>query len=402
MKNFVSMPGRLSRRGFIQSAVAAAAAGPSLLLPAPVLAAAPASPVEGDKSGMPGVAPVGAAGLQRGSKPLVFGHRGASALRPEHTLAAYAKAIADGADYVEPDLCMTRDGVLVARHEAFLSETTDVARHAQFASRKTRKTIDGVAHEGWFVDDFTLAELKQLRAVERIPQFRPGSAQYDGMFQVLTLEEIIDFVAAAAATEGRIIGLVPELKHSTYFASVGLPMEDRFISVLAAHDYTRRNPVEIQSFEVANLKYLRSKLGSRANLRLMQLVIGEDVRPMDVAAAGGKLTFAQMCTPAGLRDIAQYADVVAPPTRSIIPLKKDGSLDAPSSLVDDAHKAGLRVEPWTFRPENRFLAADFRDGKAETARNEAGSVAEMKRYIATGIDGFFTDDPALGRLAVGV
>jgi glycerophosphoryl diester phosphodiesterase len=368
------LPQRLSRRGFIQTA--AAAAGSALLLPASSVLAAPAA------------------------TPLIFGHRGSSALRPEHTLASYAKAIADGADYVEPDLVSTKDGVLVARHEAFLSETTDVASHAEFASRKTRKTIDGETHEGWFVDDFTLAELKTLRAVERIPQYRPGSAQYNGLFQVVTFEEIIDFVAAESATRGRIVGIVPELKHSTYFASVGLPLEDRFLSIIAAHDYTRRNPLQIQSFEVANLKYLRGKLGRRSNLRLMQLVIGEHVRPMDVAAAGGTLTFAQMCTPAGLRDIAQYADVVAPPTRSIIPLKKDGSLDAPSSLVDDAHKAGLRIEPWTFRPENQFLAADFRNGEALTARNEAGSIAEMKRYIATGIDGFFTDDPALGRAAL--
>ena len=388
-----SLPKRLSRRGFIQTA--AVAAGASLMLPASVLAAS-AAPATPDLSGMPGIAPVGA-----GSKtPLVFGHRGASALRPEHTLGSYAKAIADGADYIEPDLCSTRDGVLVARHEAFLSETTDVSAHPEFASRKARKTIDGETHEGWFVDDFTLAELKTLRAVERLPQYRPGSAQYNGMFQVLTFEEIIDFVAAEAAARGRIIGLVPELKHSTYFAGVGLPLEDRFLSILAAHDYTRRNPVEIQSFEIANLKYLRGKLGSRANLRLMQLVIGENVRPMDVAAAGGTLTFAQMCTPAGLREIAQYADVIAPPTRSLIPLKKDGSLDQPSSLVDDAHKAGLRVEPWTFRPENHFLAADFRNNAGDAARNEAGSIAEIKRYIATGLDGFFTDDPALGRAAV--
>lgn len=392
-----------SRRGFMQTAAVVAAAGSGLLLPASVLAQF--SGAGADRSGLPGIAPLGAAGIagENGgkSRPLVFGHRGASALRPEHTLAAYAKAIVDGADYVEPDLCSTRDGVLVARHEAYLSETTDVASHKEFASRKTRKTIDGEPHDGWFVDDFTLAELKTLRAVERIPQLRPGSAEYNGMFQVLTFEEIIDFVAAEAAAHGRIIGIVPELKHSTYFASVGLALEDRFLSIIAAHDYTRRNPVQIQSFEVANLKYLRSKLGSRANLRLMQLVIGEDVRPMDVAAAGGKLTFAQMCTPAGLRDIAQYADVVAPPTRSIIPLKKDGSLAEPGAIVHDAHQAGLRIEPWTFRPENRFLAADFRNGP-ESARNEAGSIAEMKRYIATGIDGFFTDDPALGRAALGL
>ncbi|HEX8404039.1 MAG TPA: glycerophosphodiester phosphodiesterase [Duganella sp.] len=402
--NTLCLPSRLSRRGFIRTA--ALSAGASLLLPATsLLAATPAALA--DLSGLPGVAPVGAGNGSLGGggkggniKPLVFAHRGASALRPEHTLASYAKAIADSADYIEPDLCCTKDGVLVARHEAYLSETTDVASHPEFAGRKTRKTIDGEAHDGWFVDDFTLAELKTLRAVERIPAYRPGSAQYNGMFQVATFEEIIDFVAAEAAARGRIIGIVPELKHSTYFASVGLPLEDRFLAILGGHDYTRRNPVEIQSFEVANLKYLRGKLGRRANLRIMQLVIGLDVRPVDVAAAGGKLTFAQMCTPAGLREIARYADVVAPPTRSIIPLKKDGSLGEPSSLVDDAHKAGLRIEPWTFRPENQFLAADFRDGASLQARNEAGSIAEMKRYIATGLDGFFTDDPALGRAAV--
>jgi glycerophosphoryl diester phosphodiesterase len=394
------LPSRLSRRGFIQAAgaVAGVAAGAALLprAGAAQLGAALAGQAKGDLSGLPDVAPLAAQ-----SRPLVFGHRGASALRPEHTLASYAKAIADGADYVEPDLVSTRDGVLVARHEAFLSETTDVGTRAEFASRRTRKTIDGETHEGWFVDDFTLAELKTLRAVERIPQDRPGSARYNGMFQVATFEEIIDFVAAEAAARGRLVGIVPELKHSTYFASVGLPLEDRFLSILAAHDYTRRNPVEIQSFEIANLKYLRGKLGRRANLRLMQLVITGNVRPMDVAAAGGSLTFAQMCTPAGLREVAQYADVIAPPTRALIPLKKDGSLDAPTSIVEDAHKAGLRIEPWTFRPENRFLAADFRDGGGEHARNEAGSIAEIKRYIATGLDGFFTDDPALGRAALG-
>ncbi len=334
-------------------------------------------------------------------KPLVFAHRGASALRPEHTLASYAKAIADGADYIEPDLVCTSDGVLVARHESHLSDTTDVASHPEFASRRTRKTIDYQAHDGWFVEDFTLAELKTLRAVERLPKVRAANTRYDGQFQIPTWEEIIDFVAAESAARGRDIGLIPELKSSTYFASVGLPLEDRFLATLAAHEYTRRAPLEIQSFEVANLKYLRSKLGRRDNLRLMQLVIGEAIRPSDVAAAGGQQTFAQMLTPAGLNDIASYADVVAPPTRVIIPLGKDERLLAPSSLVDDAHRAGLLVHTWTFRPENRFLAADFRDGGGENARNEAGSVAEMRRYIATGIDGFFSDDPGLGKLALG-
>jgi glycerophosphoryl diester phosphodiesterase len=330
----------------------------------------------------------------------VFAHRGASALRPEHTLASYARAILDGADYIEPDLVCTRDGVLVARHEANLTETTDVAQRAQFASRKTRKTIDGETHDGWFVDDFTLDELKTLRAIERLPQVRTGNTVFDGQFQIPTWEEVIEFVAAEAAATGRVIGLVPELKHSTYFAAAGLALEERFVATLAAHEYTRRAPLEIQSFEVANLKALRARLGQRANLRLMQLVLTDPVRPADVAAAGGSLTYRQMTSAAGLREIARYADVVAPPTRGVIPLQADGRLAAPTRLVDDAHQAGLLVHAWTFRPENRFLAADFRDNNGENARNPAGSVAEMRRYLAAGIDGLFSDDPGLGRLAV--
>lgn len=365
--------GRLSRRGFIQAAAAGVgvAAVPSWGATTPAAA-----------------------------KPLLFAHRGASALRPEHTLASYAKAIADGADYIEPDLVSTRDGVLVARHEADLTETTDVAKHRQFAARRTRKTIDGQLHLGWFVEDFTLAELKTLRAIERLPKVRPGNTQYDGQFQIPTWEEIIEFVAAQSATSGRLIGLVPELKSSTYFASAGLPLEDRFIATLAEHEYTRRAPLEVQSFEIANLKYLRSKLGKRTNLRLMQLVSPGDIRPGDVAAAGGALTYAGMVTPAGLREIATYADVVAPPTRAVIPLGKDERLLAPTALVDDAHRAGLLVHTWTFRPENRFLAADFRNGEGENARNPAGSVAEIKRYLRTGIDGLFSDDTALARQAI--
>ena len=168
-------------------------------------------------------------------RPEVFGHRGACALRPEHTLASYAKAILDGADYIEPDLVCTRDGVLVARHESNLSETTDVASRAQFAARRTRKTVDGETHAGWFVDDFTFAELKTLRAIERLPKVRPGNTVYDGQFQIPSWEEIIEFVAAQSAATGRMIGLVPELKSSTYFAKVGLPLEDRFLATLAAH-----------------------------------------------------------------------------------------------------------------------------------------------------------------------
>ncbi|MEG8040401.1 glycerophosphodiester phosphodiesterase [Sphingomonas sp. LR60] len=333
-------------------------------------------------------------------KPLVFAHRGASALRPEHTLGAYAKAIADGADFIEPDLVSTKDGVLVARHENNIVETTDVADHPEFASRRTTKTIDGEPQTGWFTEDFTLAELKTLRAKERLGAIRPESRSYDGQFQVVTLDEVIDFAAAEAAARGRTIGLVPELKHSTYFAGVGLPVEDRFLAVLAAHAYTRRAPVQLQSFEVANLRYVRGKLPKGGNLRLVQLIGDPSQKPADVAKAGGALDYRTMVSPAGLREMARYADIVAPNTRMLIPLAADGRLGTPTTLVADAHAAGLEVCPWTFRPENRFLAADFRSTAGPDARHDAGSVAEMRRYIALGVDSFFTDDPALGRLAV--
>ncbi len=333
-------------------------------------------------------------------RPLVFAHRGASALRPEHTLGAYAKAIADGADFIEPDLVPTKDGVLVARHENNIAETTDVADHPRFADRRTTRTIDGDAQTGWFTEDFTLAELKTLRARERLGAVRPESRGYDDAFQIVTLDEIIDFTAAEAAARGRSIGLVPELKHSTYFAGVGLPPEDRFLAVLAAHAYTRRAPVQVQSFEVANLRYLRGKVPAGGNVRLVQLIGDPAQRPADVVRANGTLDYRAMIAPAGLREMAGYADVVAPNTRALIPLDAAGRLAAPTTLVADAHAAGLQVCPWTFRPENRFVAADFRSGGDENARSAAGSIAEMRRYIALGIDAFFTDDPALGRAAV--
>ncbi|WP_341207584.1 glycerophosphodiester phosphodiesterase [uncultured Sphingomonas sp.] len=332
--------------------------------------------------------------------PLVFAHRGASALRPEHTLGAYAKAIADGADFIEPDLVPTKDGVLVARHENNIVETTDVADHPEFAARRTTKTIDGEQQTGWFTEDFTLAELKTLRAKERLGAVRPESRSYDGQFQIVTLDEVIDFAAAEAAARGRTIGLVPELKHSTYFAGIGLPVEDRFLAVLAAHAYTRRAPVQLQSFEVANLRYVRGKRPKGGNLRLVQLIGDPTQKPADVAKAGGALDYRTMVSPAGLREMAGYADIVAPNTRMLIPLAADERLGAPTTLVADAHAAGLEVCPWTFRPENRFLAADFRSTAGPDARHDAGSIAEMRRYIALGIDSFFTDDPALGRQAV--
>jgi glycerophosphoryl diester phosphodiesterase len=333
------------------------------------------------------------------AKVLVIGHRGASALRPEHTLASYSKAIADGADFIEPDLVMTRDGALVARHENEISGTTDVAKHPEFAGRKTTKSVDGHNITGWFTEDFTLAELKTLRARERLPQFR--STQYDGQFQIPTLDEIIDFVAAQSATYGRPIGIIPEIKHGTYFQKIGLPMEQRVLTTLDAHAYTRTAPVEIQSFEIANLRYLRGKLGkNHPNIRLLQLIDDADTQPFDVVAAGGKLRYADMLTPAGLRDIAAYADAIGPNTRAIIPLASDGSLGEPTSLVHDAHAAKLEVHPYTFRPENHFQAKNFWQGTDPKQFNENGSVAEIRAYLDAGIDAFFTDDPALGRRAL--
>ncbi|WP_266183905.1 glycerophosphodiester phosphodiesterase [Dyella humicola] len=333
------------------------------------------------------------------TKVLVIGHRGASALRPEHTLASYGKAMADGADFIEPDLVMTRDGVPVARHENEIGGTTDVAQHPEFAARKVTKTIDGRAVTGWFTEDFTLDELKTLRARERLPAFR--STAYDGQFQIPTLDEIIDFVATESATSGRVVGIIPEIKHSTYFQKAGLPMEDRVLAILAAHAYTRTAPVEIQSFEVANLRYLRGKLGkTHPNIRLLQLIDDAATHPYDVVAAGGKLSYGDMLTPAGLREIASYAGAIGPNIRAIIPLAADGSLGQPTPLVRNAHAAKLEVHPYTFRPENHFQARNFWQGSDPTTFNEAGSVAEMRAYLDAGIDAFFTDDPALGRRAV--
>lgn len=343
-----------------------------------------------------------AAARPRPAKPLLMAHRGCSALRPEHTLASYAKAIADGADFIEPDLVSTKDGVLVARHENNIAETTDVAARPEFTARRALKVIDGEKLEGWFTEDFTLAELKTLRAKERLGALRPESMGYDGQFQIVTFEEVIDFVAAEAAARGRTIGIIPEIKHSTYFNGIGLPVEDMFLARVKASRVLATMPMIVQSFEIANLKRLRTMLAGMANVQLMQLIDDDAQRPADVAAVDGALTYGAMLTPAGLTEIALYADWVAPATRRIIPLGADGRLAAPTSLVADAHKAGLLVGTWTFRPENTFLAGDFRDGGDARARNPEGSVREILRYLQTGLDGFFTDDPALGYRALHV
>lgn len=331
-------------------------------------------------------------------KVLVYAHRGASALRPEHTLAAYAKAIADGADFIEPDLVATKDGVLVSRHENEIGGTTDVAAHPEFAARKTAKTIDGQRIEGWFSEDFTMAELKTLRARERLPQLR--GTRWDGQFQIVTLDEIIDFTAAQAAASGRTIGLIPEIKHPSYFQSIGLAMEDKVLATLQAHAYTRQAPVVIQSFESGNLRYLRQKIGTASNIRLLQLLGPAAMALPDARGPGNGRRYGDLMRAEGLREVARYADAIGPELRSIIALDAQKKLAASSALVREAHAAGLQVQPYTFRPENYFLAADFRRGDDPATRNDAGSVAEIRTYLAAGIDAFFTDDPALGRQAV--
>lgn len=330
----------------------------------------------------------------------VFAHRGASALRPEHTLAAYAKAIEDGADFVEPDLVMTKDGVLVARHENEIGSTTDVGGRAAFAHHRTRKVVDGHAVDGWFTEDFTLAELKTLRARERLPHLR--GTRYDGQFAVPTLEEIIALVADAAASCGRMVGIIPEIKHGSYFRALGLSMEDVLLAVLDAHAYTRTAPLEIQSFEVGNLKYLRDRLSASGceHIRLLQLLDEPDEQPWDVVTTGGQLTFAQMMQPEGLRTIAAYADAIGPSLRAVIPLTETEDLGVATSLVRDAHAAGLEVHPYTFRPENHFLPKDLWLGDDPRTFNAAGSIAEIRACLDAGIDAFFTDAPALGRQAL--
>lgn len=340
-----------------------------------------------------------APGLPR-KRPLLIAHRGCSALRPEHTLGAYAKAIEDGADFIEPDLVVTKDGVLVARHENNIAETTDVSARPEFAGRKARKMIDGEKQTGWFTEDFTFAELKTLRAKERLGAMRPESSSFNGQFQIVSLEEIADFAAAEAAARGRSIGLIPEIKHSTYFSGLGLPLEKRLLDRIAKSSYLSRAPLVIQSFEVGNLKTLRPRTAAMANVQLMQLIGAPAQVPPDLAAKGMKQSYGDMLSAEGLAQVATYADYLAPPTRMIIPLDASGRLAKPSGLVEAAHKAGLLISTWTFRPENHFLAADFRDAQGDNARNPEGSIAEMQRYIATGLDAFFTDDPALGKKAI--
>ncbi|MBA3939895.1 MAG: glycerophosphodiester phosphodiesterase [Sphingopyxis sp.] len=316
-----------------------------------------------------------------GQAPIVIAHRGASGERPEHTLESYRLAIELGADYIEPDLVLTKDGILVARHENEISETTDVAAHPEFAARKATKTIDGAKVTGWFTEDFTLAELKTLRARERLPKLR--STDYDGRYDIPTFEEILTFLAETNKSRKNPVGVYPETKHPSYFIAIGLPHEAPLLALLDRFGYRGRSaPVFIQSFEVGNLKALRA----RSELPLIQLMDGEG-GPADAPGT----TYAAMTSPAGLNAIAAYADGIGPYKELVIPRTTLGTLGNPTHLVRDAHAAGLKVHPWTFRRENYFLPLGDKGGINPAGHGDLG--AEIDAYLATGIDGLFSDNP---------
>ena len=318
--------------------------------------------------------------------PIVIGHRGASGYRPEHTLASYELAIEMGADYIEPDLVSTKDHVLVARHENDITATTNVADHTEFADRRATKVIDGIAVTGWFTEDFTLAELKTLRAKERLPDVRPANTAFDGLYQIPTFQEVIDLAKRAR------VGIYPETKHPTYFRSIGLPLEEPLVQALNANGYRGRNaPVFIQSFEVGNLQ----RLNRMTNVQLVQLIDATG-KPYDFVVAGDPRTYADLVTPAGLAEIATYADGIGANKNLIVPRDAQNRLTSPTTLVQDAHQAGLLVHPWTFRRENTFLPEDFRQGNPASPvylQATGDFPAELRLFYKLGIDGLFSDNP---------
>ncbi|MCC6076694.1 glycerophosphodiester phosphodiesterase [Pseudomonas sp. GCM10022188] len=352
-----------------------------------------------------------------GAQPLIIGRGGAPGYRPDHTLESYRKAIELGADFIEPDLVATRDGVLVARHEPNITETTDVKSRPEFASRKTLKTVDGLEQEGWFVTDFTLAELKTLRAIQ---PFGDRNQSFNGWFPIPTFEEVLDLARSESARLGRSIGVCPETRHPTWHASQGLRLEDRLLATLARYGYTSRtSPVILQSFEVGSLKYLRR----RTQLRLVQLVDADYVkadgslqldppfdRPYDFTAAGDARTFASLLTPEGLKEIRTYADGIGPWKPYLVPsrlldanhdgqpddLNGDGQIDdrdrvllPATAVVRNAHAAGLFVHAYTFRSEPRWLASDY----------HGDPLAEYRQFYNLGVDGVFSESADHARAA---
>jgi glycerophosphoryl diester phosphodiesterase len=357
-----------------------------------------------------------------GQAPIVIAHRGASGYRPEHTLAAYELAIAQGANYIEPDLVMTKDGALLARHEPMLARvdlnpdgsirmvggqpvinrtdtSTNVWELPQYAGRLTVKTLDGTRVGGWWVEDFTAAEIRaDVRAQERLRDVRVGNNAFNNQFVIPTLQEVIDLAKAKSIETGRTIGVYPETKHPTYFAAHAaanglMSMEDRLVQILhASYGNSASAPVFIQSFEVGNLRYLNGQ----TNIRIAQLLNGSG-RPFDFMEANDPRSYADLASRQGLDFINDYADGVGANTNLMIPLV-NGRLGTPTTLVADAHDLGLAVHGWTFRAENSFLPNEF-DSSADPASfgNMAG---QIQAFLRLGMDGFFTDQPDLGVAAL--
>ncbi len=314
---------------------------------------------------------------QAADDPIIIAHRGASAERPEHTLAAYERAIDQGADYIEPDLVVTKDLVLVARHENNLADTTDVSSREEFEDRRRDKTIDGQRIAGWFAEDFTLEELRTLRAKERIPAIRPANARFNGLYHVPTLEEVVKLVRAKEAETGRRIGIYPEIKHPNFLLQeAGIDMVDLLLREFRKLGITEADPVFIQSFEVGPLQ----RLNQRSDFKLVQLV-----KPESGPADEPDMRYVEMITTSGLAEIATYADAIGAHIGLI--LNQDGT---PTSLVADAKAAGLDVHGWTLRPENAFLPASLRLGGSDSSRGNGAALYAM--LVRAGVSGVFTDD----------
>ncbi|MEJ0085876.1 MAG: glycerophosphodiester phosphodiesterase [Pseudomonadota bacterium] len=349
-------------------------------------------------SGFVGAVLMTASSLAAEPRPFVIAHRGASGYVPEHTLAGYFIAITQGADYVEPDLVISKDGALLARHENEIGGTTDVASHPEFAARKATKSIDGEQVTGWFTEDFTLAELKTLRARERLPELRRANTRYDGVFEIPTFDEVLDLVAAADAQRAQLardagkpppprIGVYPETKHPSYFATLGLHFDDRMLASLERHGYSKRSdPVCLQSFEVGNLKTLRG----RTDLPLVQLVAPAG-QPFDFTLAGDRRTYLDMMSDAGLTEIATYADAIGPHKGMVVQFS--GRTPVDSGLARRARAKALGIHVWTLRAENEFLPVDLRSAGDAAAHGDLA--AEIHALLDAGITGFFSDHPDL-------
>ncbi|MEU8505246.1 glycerophosphodiester phosphodiesterase [Streptomyces brevispora] len=326
--------------------------------------------------------------------PTVIGHRGTSGYRPEHTLGSYQLALDMGAHIIEQDLVPTRDGHLVCRHENDITATTDVSAHPEFASRRTTKTVDGVPLTGWFTEDFTLAELKTLRATERIPGNRQRNTLYDGRWEIPTFEEVLRWADREGRRRGKPVWLYVETKHPTYFRGLGLGLEERLVTLLRRYDRHRaQSPLILQSFEPSSIQRL-SKLVATPRVVLLS---GAGTRPWDFTATADPRTTDDLVKPAGLKWMASFAQGIGPTLDLIIPKDGSGRLTAPTTLVRDAHAQGLILHPYTMRNENTFLPADFRRGSDPNAYGDA--FGAFAAYYATGIDGIFSDNPDTALLA---